>query len=357
MEPPDRDIPYGSYPPGTSQINSEISSNNSSPSTFQLPEIIINKNAVNVQQGRNFFTSSDGYIYERPNDIYLPPPPNAPPFFPPQSDEIFINNDYLPPVSPLPPFADEFPPNNEYLPPQLPPLADVPEIDYLPPARKKTTNDILINFAKKKPILIGQSITKNVNEFTDGNGYNYPQPVYTTTTTTTTQQTPLNDDFFGGYVYNPPKQPQPPSSGYLPSTNAQNRFIKESDLFRNVAQSPLRLNLNELKCLPNQNGYFRSTIAVQSFIDTAPIVDVDIIDQQRCDIKLIRSQISVNIAAEDFRRCGVIECGQDLCLRVRFPQIRGMKSIGDAILTLKCKTQERIVAKTHALRFGVNNDK
>jgi hypothetical protein len=41
-------------------------------------------------------------------------------------------------------------------------------------------------------------------------------------------------------------------------------------------------------------------------------------------------------------------------LRIRFPQIRGMRTIDDGILTLQCKLQERIVEKTHSLRMGLN---
>lgn len=99
-------------------------------------------------------------------------------------------------------------------------------------------------------------------------------------------------------------------------------------------------------------------LKLDSFLGAAPTVDQDndeVLDK-RCEMKLSRSFLLLDISGEDFERCGVRTCGQDLCLRLRFPAIRGLRTGGDSILTLHCKSQERTAVKTHALKMGVAND-
>lgn len=111
-----------------------------------------------------------------------------------------------------------------------------------------------------------------------------------------------------------------------------------------------------MRCL--QAGYFRAILKLDSFVGAAPVLDNDYdeLPDKHCELKLSRSYLLLDIAGTDFERCGVRNCGQDLCLRLRFPTIRGLRTGGDSILTLHCKTQERVAVKTHALKMGVAND-
>lgn len=112
--------------------------------------------------------------------------------------------------------------------------------------------------------------------------------------------------------------------------------------------------MNNVRCLDGNGGYFQANVGVQSFIENLPIIDLDTIDA-RCQFHLVGVRLILNIASDDFQRCGIAFCGnRELCANVRFPQIFGMKSLDDSLLTLKCKIQERIISKTHALRFGVS---
>lgn len=149
--------------------------------------------------------------------------------------------------------------------------------------------------------------------------------------------------------------PSTPAPVYLPPSNS---LISNVDTTNEQLQStsgsiPLRLRVQEMRCL--KDGYFKAALKVDSFITSTPTVDNDSSDR-RCDLKLQKSFVIVDIAGEDFHRCGIRSCGKDLCLRLRFPAIRGMRTANDAILTLHCKTQDRVAVKTHAVRMGVAND-
>jgi hypothetical protein len=237
-----------------------------------------------------------GYNYEKPGNVYLPPE-----------------------EAPGLPFYDEIvpaPPENQYLPPQF---ADEPSPGYLPPTLADPVNEYL-------PPRISGAVQISVNtKATADSGYNYDPP--------------QSDE---GYVYNPP--PKAPDTAYLPP-DAKSRILKPA--------RRLQLDLTSLSCLASDAGYFRSTIAVQSPIESVPVIDFDGQDD-RCLVQLTRGRIQVSINAVDFQRCGVWRCGTDLCLRIRFPQIRGMKTAEDGILTLQCKQQERIVEKVHSLRMGLS---
>ncbi|XP_054737888.1 uncharacterized protein LOC129244296 [Anastrepha obliqua] len=202
-------------------------------------------------------------------------------------------------------------------------------------------------------------------------GYFYPRPTSTffptaTTTTSTTTEPPnpivvldppdiLPSIGNGGYNYNvpagPPFQLPPPSTPapvYLPSDG--------NSIGSSAAGSALRLRVHEMRCMQHTGaGYFRAVLKVDSFIGAAPVVDNDSSDK-RCELKLTRSYVVADIAGDAFERCGVHACDKDLCLRLRFPSIRGMRTSADGILTLHCKTQERVAVKTHALKMRVSND-
>lgn len=238
------------------------------------------------------------------------------------------------------------------------------------------------------------------------NQYLPPTPLITTTTSTT--QRPLQDEpnyylpptaankpnkgrhlyyypkppiqFDEPFVepvpaYLPPASPSPPVLQYLPPpttpvhgylppstigtrTAATNR--SENDFFAllNPARSPLRLELVEMKCLSSSpDGFFRTRITVQSFINTMPVFE----DVSGCShrLEIVRNQLQIHIPANEFRACGVSACGEkneELCTRIRFPQIDRIRTASDAILALQCKQQERIVSRTHALRMGVSSD-
>ncbi|XP_017020034.1 uncharacterized protein [Drosophila kikkawai] len=194
--------------------------------------------------------------------------------------------------------------------------------------------------------------------------YYYPQPggtiITTSIPTTTTTLRPIIVQDPGeeietihspGYDYHAPvavpvfptQKPSTPAPVYLPPEGIQD-------------QNQLRLRLKDMRCLSGR--YFRAVFKLDSFLGAAPTLDQDNDDVQdkRCEMKLSRSFLLLDISGEDFERCGVKSCGQDLCLRLRFPAIRGLRTSGDSILTLHCKTQERVAVKTHALKMAVAND-
>ncbi|KAH8291145.1 hypothetical protein KR054_009127 [Drosophila jambulina] len=192
--------------------------------------------------------------------------------------------------------------------------------------------------------------------------YYYPQPggsiITTSLPTTTTTSRPIIVQDPGedietihspGYDYHSPVFPAPkpstPAPVYLPPVPEANQD-----------QNQLRLRLKDMRCLTG--GYFRAVLKLDSFLGAAPTVDQDNDDVQDkpCEMKLSRSFLLLDISGEDFERCGVRSCGQDLCLRLRFPAIRGLRTSGDSILTLHCKSQERVAVKTHALKMAVAND-
>lgn len=289
------------------------------------------KNAYSTYQS-TLNTINGGYFYDpplAPTLTTVPPTAPTPPFLP----EIIVNKKtplftsevtynhpdiprdvYLPPAPPserpiiIPPLSDEFEP------PAIYPAVEIPASSaYLPPVGSQQHDPPNAYLPSSvEPLL--------------------PQP-------------PAMDEAFdGGYHY-----PTPHARG-----------LKEINFSRAVKHTPLQLELNDLRCLNSfkgRNGYFKVNIVVQSFIENLPIVDTDIQDP-RCRINLIRTKFVLNLSANDFHRCGVYSCSDhEFCLKIRFPQIDGMKSIGDAILTLQCKIQEKTTSKIHSLRFGVNNFK
>ncbi|XP_067626759.1 uncharacterized protein [Eurosta solidaginis] len=218
-----------------------------------------------------------------------------------------------------------------------------------------------------------------------GSGYFYPRPTSTfvptktTTSSTTTERSRpivvidppalvpannhpvlLNPPRPGGeqgYDYNIPSGPPfhlptqaPPSTPapvYLPP---EARTLESA-----VNGNNLRLRIQEMRCMQHSGGYFRAILKVDNFLGATPTVDNDSNDK-RCELKLARSFIVADIEEDDFEKCGVHDCGKDLCLRLRFPSIRGMRTSADGILTLHCKTQERVAVKTHALKMSVSNE-
>lgn len=192
--------------------------------------------------------------------------------------------------------------------------------DYLPPSSEKPFNDYL------------------------------PPP--TSSTTPLPPQLDVEQD--NGYFYDPPLDNSyiPPASGPF---NA--RTAKDLDFFRSVPNSlnSMKVELKEMNCMTSPSGYFKAQLKIHNNVDTFPVVEHDTSDP-RCEVKTLRSQALINVVSDDFGRCGVFNCaGNDLCLRVRFPMIRGLRTRDDLILTLQCKLHERVVGKTHSIKLGVNN--
>ncbi|XP_001659563.2 uncharacterized protein LOC110679710 [Aedes aegypti] len=288
-------------------------------STTLLPEVIINRQPTRttITPQRDF----QGYFYNPPTNEYIPPEP-------PFADE-------PQPPAQRPPLSDEYPSvDNQYLPPEEDSgtpddtqFADPPVNDYLPPPQLPPQRDEII--------------------------------IVTTES---------------GYQYNPPSSPIPPfaDEGFSnPSTDTGYNYDRPANAYipplgralRDEVPGgsrPIRLQLNDLTCLDNIGGFFRSSLTIQSAIESVPLVDVTSdSDLNGCDVRVAQNRLLVDIESNNFARCGVQQCGvnsRELCLRLRFPQIAGMRTAADSILTLQCKIQQRVVAKTHSVRLGVNND-
>lgn len=287
---------FGGYESGDAGYHYDMPSLPFPPTTttqkpFVLPEIIVNKRTK----------------AHKPSTVYLPPPPQIipetePPLVvPPLADD---SNIYLPPT-----FVAE-PPSSVYLPSPVQPIdtviVDQPTSVYLPPPSV---------FDEPVPV---PEVPSKPSDFDEQSGYHYSAPTR--------------------------------------AAVANLRNHKNVDLFRSTNNSkPLRLELNDLRCLQNRDGYFRANIVAQSFIETLPILDADAQSAQ-CQLRLVRTAFVLNIRATDFERCGVYACSNhELCVKLRFPLITGMKSANDALLTLQCKLQERVATKTHTLRFGITD--
>uniref|UniRef100_A0A182FU78 Uncharacterized protein n=1 Tax=Anopheles albimanus TaxID=7167 RepID=A0A182FU78_ANOAL len=318
----------------------------------QLPEIIVNRGPTTTgappQRDSDVGSGAagTGYSYDPPAGSYLPPEP---------------------------PFADEPQPppiGSSYLPPRAPPV-DIPEADepvyepapptgdYLPPEPSPQRDE---------PVFVLSTTTTQPPSRDAGYIYNVP-------TTTTTFVPPfadegvppeVNDTGEGGYRYDPP------ASIYLPAGSSVGRSLLRDDgasdgTGASGRPSPIRLQLNELACLRNSGGFFRASLTVQSPIESVPLVDIESdaaagSDTGACEIRFDQSRLLLDIPWSDFGRCGVQPCATatgarpELCLRVRFPAIAGMRTALDPVLTLQCRIQQRIVARTHSLRLAVAND-
>lgn len=169
------------------------------------------------------------------------------------------------------------------------------------------------------------------------------------------------------YLPPPPPPPTAPDNEYLPPQDEipitgyqypkpkQRKTVKNLISTKNHRNNALQIVINSLRCLEGRGGFYQANIIVQSFIENLPIIDLDTNDPQ-CQLQLNGIRFILNIRSEDFQRCGITHCGRhELCINLRFPQIFGMKSLDDGLLTLKCRIQERVAAKTHTLRVGVSN--
>lgn len=264
-------------------------------------------------------------IFHQPhvvNPIYGPPLPiNSPTteFFIP---EVIVNRKATP--------------HHQYIPPSPPIIVDDKPQDYLPPydLSRQHTHD---------PNLF--VVYSNGNE-----GYVYDEPT-TTTTSSPLGDFPVDQDApENGYDYHPPNPIlQPPSSGYLPPSPQPE--------FRNtINPEQLHVNVKDIRCMNSGIGFFRAIVKIEDgYVGSVPLVDYEPYNN-RCDFKLSRNYVAIDIEHYNFNTCGVKDCGNNLCLRVRFPLISGLKSGSDNFLTLQCKPQNRVVAKSHSFKMGVATD-
>lgn len=342
----------------------EIIVNRAAAATAVSPPIIPLSNPMDPLHGYNYYNTV-GYLPPTTTLTTTTPAPIS------QSDQIFnrpqsddITNSYLPPY---PPFFDE----------SSTTTTTQQTIAYLPPQNK---NNFHLSF--------------HYDDETNGkklknNGYNYLPP--TTSATSTTQipfiqqsdeLLPPFDNHQIGYTYEQPRSNSniKPISQQLTNspntnTNTNNIIILKDHIGRDIKLNPLKLQINELRCLPQPNGYFKILLTMQNYLENLPIVDNTDYQQQqqdrKCDFQILKSilqhqQLLFYVTSEDFQRCGIEQCAKNagdginqdnFCLRIRFPQIRGMKTFTDSLLTFQCKAQERIVSKTHSLRFGLTDIK
>lgn len=186
---------------------------------------------------------------------------------------------------------------------------------------------------------IADDSTPDSNSFA---GYFYDEPT-TTTTSLTLGDFPGDQDTSLGYGYHPP------SSGYLPSQHQPELMT--------LGPEQLHIDVKKMRCMNSESGFFRVVIKIEDgFIGSLPVVDQDSKDT-RCEFKLSKNYIAIDLEHQNFNVCGVKECSKNLCLRIRFPLVSGLKSASDNYLTLQCKPQMRVVAKSHAFKVGVATDK
>ncbi|KAH8384692.1 hypothetical protein KR093_005568 [Drosophila rubida] len=235
-------------------------------------------------------------------------------------------------------------------------LPEIVENRSVKPASQRSTNFIPLSQHYLPPAVEERPSYESPKPSDDVAGYYYPAPSSTTRNPTTSStlrpiivQNPdegseLEPAEFSGYNYEAPaQQPSKPSPVYLPAAPSP------------VEQQQLRLRLKDMRCL--QSGYFRAILKLDNFLGATPVLDNDSEQQSgHCQLKMSRSFLLLDIAGNDFERCGVQACGQDLCLRLRFPAIRGLRTGSDSILTLHCKVQQRVASKVQALKMGVAND-
>lgn len=169
---------------------------------------------------------------------------------------------------------------------------------------------------------------------------------------------PSNDEYLPppAFDYLPPTTSMEPprdepDTSYLPS--ADKRDPKDLDFFKTTVNTlnGTKVEVRDLKCLQTPDGYYKASIYMHNNVEVTPTIERESGDP-RCEIKTLRSQSIVNIVSEDFQKCGIFSCGADLCLKLRFPQIRGLRTGDDLSLTLQCKLPERVVVKTHSIRVG-----
>uniref|UniRef100_A0A1A9X5H8 ZP domain-containing protein n=1 Tax=Glossina brevipalpis TaxID=37001 RepID=A0A1A9X5H8_9MUSC len=155
-----------------------------------------------------------------------------------------------------------------------------------------------------------------------------------------------------GYNYQIPEH-------FKASVNTQSSTDISSGDMRTLTK-PINIDspdLDELHCLSSQDksGFFRVVIRINRFLRIFPVVDNDSIEKS-CQFVLKNTYFILDMKEQYFQQCGVYQCGKDLCLRLRFPSIKSMRTASDYIFTVHCEIQKTVAVKTHTLKMGINSE-
>lgn len=209
---------------------------------------------------------------------------------------------------------------------------------------------------------------------------------------------PSHDDFpqdqssTGGYDYPRPDKPfidlQPPvshdepSPQYLPANElpvveiakkspsvdlAKSLELEKVDGKQFSLEHPVHIEVTEMNCFDTgSNGKFQAILTIKTPNENIPVfedaTDPTCIVESEYNPPRMNSKLRFNIGKNQFSGCAVRDCSTSrdvvhLCVRLRFPIIAKMRLIEDPILTLQCRTQDRIAAHTKHLQLEVENSR
>ncbi|GAB0090759.1 uncharacterized protein DMENIID0001_055180 [Sergentomyia squamirostris] len=114
------------------------------------------------------------------------------------------------------------------------------------------------------------------------------------------------------------------------------------------------MTLQELKCFPE--NFFRAKILLKTPLPAVPIIE-NVASMKNCPMRLFGKHLAIDISTKSFTECGIFSCDDgDLCMKIRFPEVEGLRTGSDALVTLKCHPQERIVTQNHALTIALGEN-
>lgn len=216
-----------------------------------------------------------------------------------------------------------------------------------------------------------------VNNYLPPFGDEYPQE--TTTRIFEEIQPPFHDEPVPpqGYIYEAPRVPfdelRPPVShdelppveipnrDYLPTRSSFGAFDKGKNV------PPLHLEVNEMHCYETpSDGRFQALLTLKSKNENVPVFEDAKGRRGYCEINteikppLFDTNIRINITKDVFDRCGVKDCSSgehkaNMCVKLRFPTVARMRLPEDPVLTLQCRTQDKIASHVKHLNFDVDN--
>lgn len=184
---------------------------------------------------------------------------------------------------------------------------------------------------------------------------------------------PINNDNEPPINYLPPSSINPPPSPLYPLPPHESDIIPtllpEIPLNQYLPPPPPPLNYGTYKhakhneqirvlnmsCLDtNKKKYFRANFRISSglFYDKLPIIE----GAKRDCIEMIGNgnNFVFNFNGNDFTDCGVKYCydnERNMCVKIRFPTVRGIRLPEDFTIILQCKSQEVVATQTKLLRF------
>lgn len=154
--------------------------------------------------------------------------------------------------------------------------------------------------------------------------------------------------------YWPPIQEWPQAAN-LPEIiiNRDQDSVFRDDQVHQKIPLQIKMSLKELKCQPGV--VFRAQIHMISPLSAIPVIENTLLPNN-CPMRYLGDNLKIEIPAQHFQECGVSQCGDNLCLRLRFPHIEGLRTSSDGLLTLKCRAQESFAVQNHALRLSVGEN-